>query len=205
MTRRIFLVRHGETAFNDGPAQRVRGRVDVPLNEAGERHAAQAGEALSSVPLDVIYYSSVPRARQTAQAIHSRQQASCRFVEEPLAIDISWGDWEGKLYSEAFTPEEQKLFLTDPNRIVPAPNGESFYQVLDRIHRLFQRIRASDEQNICIVSHGSILNLVLCYVTDSPLSHFWDFYGAGCAISELDMDENGHCRIKSLNRVDHLK
>ena len=35
----IYLVRHGETDFNMDTAPRIRGRVDILLNTAGELHA----------------------------------------------------------------------------------------------------------------------------------------------------------------------
>lgn len=200
----IYLVRHGETAFNTDPVPRIRGRVDVPLNEAGIRHAEQAGEALRSVHMDAIYYSEVPRAAQTAAAIRARQHAGVRFVQEPLVIDICWGDWEGKTYREAFPdPRDEELFNTDPNRLI-IPNGESFYVVLDRIHTLFKRLEGENAQSICLVSHGAVLNLIMCYVCESPLRMFWNFYGSACGITKLRMNERGEIAVKYHNRIDHL-
>ena len=42
MPKTIYLIRHGETDFNTDPVPRVRGRIPVPLNETGLRHATQA-------------------------------------------------------------------------------------------------------------------------------------------------------------------
>lgn len=39
MPKTIYLIRHGETDFNTDPVPRVRGRIPVPLNETGLRHA----------------------------------------------------------------------------------------------------------------------------------------------------------------------
>ena len=46
MKKFIYLIRHGETNFNTDPVPRVRGRIDVPLNDKGLLHAHQAGEFL---------------------------------------------------------------------------------------------------------------------------------------------------------------
>ena len=44
----------------------------------------------------------MPRAKQTAEAIAEKHSTKVELVEEPLIIDISWGDWEGKTYKEVF-------------------------------------------------------------------------------------------------------
>ncbi len=44
---RLFLVRHGDTEWT--VAHRHTGRSDIPLNEAGERHARQIARVLAPV------------------------------------------------------------------------------------------------------------------------------------------------------------
>ena len=198
----IYLVRHGETDFNTG-VQRIRGRIPIPLNEAGKRHADEVGKALSTVKLDTIFYSEVERAKETAEGVH-KYQPDATFLEEPLAIDIDWGEWSGKTYREAMSEEDEKLFWSNPN-VMEIPKGETFYQVLDRIHRLMFKIRNSPDEKVCIVSHGAVLNLFLCYAMEAPLSRFWDFYGAACSLTELDYDKKTHhFKLVRFNDTHHL-
>ena len=72
----IYLVRHGETDFNTDPVPRIRGRVDIPLNAAGELHAQQAGEFLATAEFTKIYTSEIPRARRTAELIQQARRSS---------------------------------------------------------------------------------------------------------------------------------
>ena len=51
MPKTIYLVRHGETDFNTDPVPRVRGRIPVPLNETGLRHANQAEQKITDIHL----------------------------------------------------------------------------------------------------------------------------------------------------------
>ena len=44
----IYLIRHGETDFNTDPVPRVRGRINVPLNDIGVAHCKAAGDFLSN-------------------------------------------------------------------------------------------------------------------------------------------------------------
>ncbi len=101
-TKTFFLIRHGETNFNTDPVPRVRGRIEVPLNDEGKAHAKAAGDFLSDIPIGKIYYSSIPRARQTAENVASQHKDKVTLIEEPDVIDISWGDWEGKTFMECF-------------------------------------------------------------------------------------------------------
>ena len=61
----IYLIRHGETDFNNDPVPRVRGRINVPLNDIGVAHCRTAGDFLSNENIGKIYYSEIPRARQS--------------------------------------------------------------------------------------------------------------------------------------------
>ncbi|KAH0571083.1 6-phosphofructo-2-kinase / Fructose-2,6-bisphosphate 2-phosphatase [Spironucleus salmonicida] len=204
MSKTIYLVRHGETDFNTDPVPRVRGRVDVPLNAQGEAHARQAAECLRDVALGRIYCSAVNRALQTAELVHEAQKGPCELVVDELVIDISWGDWEGKTYLEAFGDEQASTFFNAPEKLV-IPNGESFYQVMDRLRRFLVRFYQSDEQVCCIVSHGAVFNLLGCLITEAPVRKFWSFYMGGCGVSKIIMTGIDNFTIGFWNSMTHIK
>ena len=60
---RLLLARHGDTAWTD--SHRHTGRTDVPLNEAGEEHARQLGEALPPFSFAHVFTSPLQRAAKT--------------------------------------------------------------------------------------------------------------------------------------------
>ena len=45
----IYLIPHGETNFNTDPVPRVRGRINVPLNDEGIAHCKAAGDFLADL------------------------------------------------------------------------------------------------------------------------------------------------------------
>ncbi len=197
----IYIVRHGETAFNLGE-ERIRGRVDVSLSELGVQHAKEVGEVLSKIPVDVIYYSRLSRAKVTAEEIKSHQDKA-RFIEEPYLLDISFGDWEGKKGSDVFHRALMEKWKTNPNDVL-IPGGETFYQVLDRIHRLFLRLREQEEEKVVLVSHGAAINLIFVYLTETHPSHYWDFYVEPCSVSHIKLYPNGKINIIKFNDTNHL-
>ena len=121
----IYLIRHGETDFNTDPVPRVRGRINVPLNDIGIAHCKAAGDFLSNVEIGKVYYSEIPRARQSAECVVQQHSSKVEMIEEPLVIDISWGIFEGKTYLEAFGDEKGGDLVFHPERLI-VPEGDTF-------------------------------------------------------------------------------
>ena len=76
---RIFLVRHGETDWNQ--THRFQGRIDVPLNREGKNQARALALTLKDEPLDAIYASPLARAIQTARVIKEFHPSTPLFEE----------------------------------------------------------------------------------------------------------------------------
>ncbi|MCE7748700.1 MAG: histidine phosphatase family protein [Candidatus Heimdallarchaeota archaeon] len=197
----IYIIRHGETAFNVGE-ERIRGRKDIPLSDFGIQHAEEVSKKLTKIPIEKIYHSKLSRTKVTAEKILQNQN-NAKIVEEPLLLDISFGEWEGKKGKDVFTEELQKQWKTNPNDVL-IPGGETFYQVLDRLHRLFLRLRKQTEKTIALVTHGAVINLIFVYLTETHPSHYWDFYVKPCSISHIKLYENGKISLVKFNDAQHL-
>ncbi len=182
----IYLIRHGETNFNTDPVPRVRGRINVPLNDEGIAHCRAAGEFLANEKIGKIYYSAVPRAKQSAECIVEKHKTKVEMVEEPLVIDISWGVYEGKTYQEAFGDEKGGDYMFHPEKLI-IPQGETFYSVMDRLRLFFVKFWESDETECTIVSHGAITNILSLMFLQAPLEKFWSMYMSACGVSKIQM------------------
>lgn len=87
----VYLCRHGRTALN--AAGVLRGRLDPPLDEAGEVEATGLADTFRGVTITAVVSSPLLRASQTATAVAS----SCGValaVDERLA-DRDYGPWAG--------------------------------------------------------------------------------------------------------------
>lgn len=60
----LILIRHGESLWNE--KNLFTGCVDVPLTPKGVEEAIEAGKRICSIPIDVIFTSSLIRAQMTA-------------------------------------------------------------------------------------------------------------------------------------------
>ena len=92
---RLYLVRHGQTAYNrDGIGL---GRADVPLTEVGLRQADRIAEVLAGAEVGRVLTSPLSRARDVAARIAARTGATLEDREELIELDI--GDTEGLTFA----------------------------------------------------------------------------------------------------------
>ena len=85
------------------------------------------------------------------------------------------------------------------------PNGETFYEVLNRIHRLFIRLWNQSEKHIALITHRVVIINILLYLFKLDPSHFWDFHVDTASISQIGYNpNNGTFRLVKLNETQHL-
>src|SRR5208282_3492193 len=74
---KLILVRHGHTSLNvPGRDERLRGWLDIPLDDQGLQEAAETADRLAAYPVEAIYSSDLRRARQTAEVLRRRTGGS---------------------------------------------------------------------------------------------------------------------------------
>lgn len=142
----LYLVRHGRTGLN---AQgRLRGHLDVELDEVGHREAAALGAhfAQPSVTIGAVIASPLRRARDTAAAI---AHAVGRAVEVDVElIDRDYGRWSGHALAEV---------ETEFGSVDDAPEVEPVESLVSRVSAALGRIadRGADAP-IVVVAHDAV-------------------------------------------------
>ena len=170
---RICFVRHGETDWN--LALRLQGQRDLPLNARGLEQAAGTLRYFSRLRIDALYCSDLLRARQTALALAETQGVQLNL--EPALRERHFGRCEGLTVDEiARSSAEDALALKvrDPDYVLPG--GESLRQHQERVLECIDRLAAAHAgQNIVVVTHGGVLDLIYRRACDLPLEQPRDF------------------------------
>ncbi|UCG04101.1 MAG: histidine phosphatase family protein [Candidatus Heimdallarchaeota archaeon] len=201
----LYIIRHGQTEFNIGEP-RFRGQHDIPLSNVGVQQAEAIALALKSIPLDSIYYSRLQRAKITAEII-KKFHPTAQFIEEPHLITLNFGDWQGKFHKDVFkSVEERKRWYTNPNTFL-IPNGETFYDILSRVHRLLLQLRyhSEPETHVALITHRIVIIHILLYLFKLDPSHFWDFHVNTASITQIDYNPDNTFRLVKLNKTTHLE
>ena len=197
----IYLVRHGETAWNSG--KRIQGQSDIPLSERGMRQAEAVAARLAGVGLDVLYASDLGRARITGELIAGRQPRPVSVLLRPELRECDYGQWEGLTWSEAEQrfPEEWRNWKAGSGRPV---GGEDIVSLAERTGRLFDEA-AGNGRTVLISAHRGSLRTILCHALGMPQAFRDRFDIANCSVSVLECPAGGRARLLLLNDTCHLE
>jgi broad specificity phosphatase PhoE len=127
----IYLLRHGQTAFN--AERRMQGHMDTPLNARGVQQAAAMGALLRGLIPDPagwrIVASPLMRAQDTAKA--AGRALGLEVETDRRLIEVTVGEWEGRLMDDV-AAEQPELFKSR-QWFFHAPGGETYDQMAGRI------------------------------------------------------------------------
>lgn len=82
------------------------------------------------------------------------------------------------------------------------PREESFERARRIITQLMEK-HGGTQDRVAIVTHGGIFARIISSLLDVGAEKYW-FLMNNCAISRLDMDEDGRFTLMYINNVDHL-
>jgi broad specificity phosphatase PhoE len=202
MTTCIYLVRHGQTAWNKEEV--FRGRTDIPLDETGLREAELAGEYFRPIHIQAIYSSPLSRSWQTAQKIALIHPLRV----EPLEglIDMSFGVWEGHSLREVEEKDGVRYQQwRDEPHLVKLPGGETLEEVRARAMASLDKIVHQHlEQTLVLVSHRVVNKVLICGILGLDNSHFWQITQDTTAINLIQY-RKGHYVLSLLNETCHLR
>ena len=197
MTKLIF-VRHGESEYNS--AKRFTGQKDIALTALGEKQAQlTCAFVMEHYKIDCIYSSDLSRAVKTIQPIADALDlpihTDARFREVHL------GDWTDR-YIDEIKSEEEQAYLAYRNG-APAPNGESFVQMQERVLAGATEIaKANDGKTVAVASHGGAIRALLVKLQNVDI-------GGVSAVSNGSVSEvfyeNGVWTLGKISQDAHMK
>ena len=198
---RIFLIRHGETEWNN--EGRLQGNSNVLLSPEGIHQAQLLAAHAPFHNIDAIYSSDLSRAVHTAEILADRFGLS--VIKESGFRETNFGEWEGRKLSELALDESDgfERFFTKPERVHP-PGGETFLSSQARAMTALEEIVAAhEEQSIIIVSHGSVIRLILCAALGMPIRKMWAISQHNMAVNIIRFDD-GNATVELVNSTLHL-
>jgi broad specificity phosphatase PhoE len=198
----IYLIRHGQTAWNK--EEIFRGRMDVPLDQTGLRQAELAAEYFKGMEIHGIYSSPLARAWQTAEKIASPYSVRVQRLEG--IIDMNFGNWEGHLHEEIkkMDPETYRQWRDEPHR-ARLPGGESLDAVRVRAMAAVEEvIQSNSGKTLVLVSHRVVNKVLICGILGLDNSHFWQI-GQDTTAINLIRYRNGKYILSLLNETCHLR
>ena len=138
----IYFVRHGETDFNKFSIS--QGQTDTSLNKTGLKQSEDVAEKLKNTHFDVVFCSSLTRARQTCEAI--MKYHSCPVFYDDRLKEISKGTLETYRNSQ----DTYNKFFANPH----AFGGEDKNDIFQRASSFLEDLKKYKNKDILIVGHA---------------------------------------------------
>ncbi len=163
MTTTIDLLRHGEVRGG----LRLRGQRDDPLSETGWQ---QMRDKLNSTP-PWNNLTSSPLQRCSAFSREISKQFNLQLTEDRRFGEIGFGDWEGKLLTELYEEEGEKVrsFWNDPASVA-APGGEPYSEFEERVAAAWKDLLEINRGRHCLlVAHGGTIRVILRQILNLPV------------------------------------
>ncbi len=200
---KIYLIRHGQTAWNR--EQVFRGGADIELDEIGRTQAGLLAERLRGDTIDSIRSGPLKRALQTAQPI--AEAVGQRITIEPGLDDMRFGRWEGMAHTEVAEkyPEEYRRWKSQP-WLAHIPEGSSLEEVGERAWGSLQLAigKAEAADTLALVTHRVVLKLLVLRMMGLGLEGFWRVKLSPCSLSVFEWDGEKFV-MECFNDTCHLK
>ena len=178
MDSRLYLIRHGETAWS--LSGQHTGRTDIPLTEQGEQDARELAERLQPVRFNGVFTSPRQRARRTCELVGLDAVAEI----EPDLAEWDYGDYGGQRSVDIRKGRPDWNLFRDG-----CPRGESPAQISERADRVVARLRALDG-NIAIFSHGHFGRVLAARWIGLPVGQAQHFLLSTASLSILGYEHN---------------
>jgi 2,3-bisphosphoglycerate-dependent phosphoglycerate mutase len=158
-----YFVRHGSTDGNETDAYQLH---TTPLSEKGLVQAALVAERFKNIPIDIIISSDMTRAAQTADCIArvvGRTVVYSGFFHEILRPSAVRGRLKADPEVIKITEHLNHYFADDTQR---HSDEENFFDIRQRAVAGLDFIAKRPEQNILVVTHGTILRMLMAVMID---------------------------------------
>ena len=175
---RLFLARHGDTAWTD--SHQHTGRTDVPLNEAGEEHARQLAEVLPPVSSVRVFTSPLQRASRTCALAGFGAAAQ---IDTDL-LEWDYGQYEGKTTAEILRERPGWELFRDG-----CPGGESPQDVAARADRFVRRVRELG-RDVLAFSSGHVIRMIAARWLGLPPATGRCFFCRPGSVGELGFEHD---------------
>lgn len=215
MKTRVIVVRHGESTFN--VKRIVQGHHDESLLTAqGEHQAAQVGQLLKGIDIDVAYCSPLKRAARTAALITKTMGWENTPQPTDLLKEISLPLWEAMAFSDIETqyPNEYQAWRHQPQEFkmsVPQADGttQDFYPVRaiwQQAIAFWQDLLSEHQgQTVLVVAHSAINRALVGTAIGLGPEALNRLYQANCGVSVLNFPGvwGEEAQLESMNSTSH--
>lgn len=180
----FYILRHAEKAPGDYYNPKLR-HQDEPISQKGRGQARKLVAYFADKGITKIYISEYLRTAQTIAPV-------AEHLELEPAIDPRLNELDNGLFERATEEELREKFpeelqaLRERRAGFRFPEGETGEEGFARIVGFLEEKRGQHaDENAILVAHDGLIRLLMCHVTNMPVSGRWNFIVDFCGITEI--------------------
>ena len=174
MDKKIYIFRHGETAYNK--KQIMQGRsINISLNKDGIEQTTNFFEFYKNIPFELIVTSELKRSIESAKGFIDLNIP--HNIDERIT-EISWGENEGKPIDDKVIDRFNIMVeeWSKGNLEYSIPGGESGASLKNRMIDFIRFIKSRPEKTILVCTHGRALKMLITQFLNKPINEMEEFH-----------------------------
>lgn len=179
MTRRLILLRHGQTDYN--ATRRMQGQLDTDLSDVGRAQAAAAAHLLKDEQIVRVISSDLTRAYDTAQAVAEILRLD--VATDPRLRETNLGEWQARTHAEVDRDHPGARAKWRHDATWAPPGGESRLQVAQRARPVVEELMATfdgwENGTVLLVAHGGTISALTSSLLKLEIAQYPMFSGLG--------------------------
>ena len=196
----FYIIRHAEKEKGDFFNPTLR-HQDQPISQKGGEQVEKLVAYFTDKEISSIYVSAYIRTGQTAAPL-------AKHLGLQPVIDERLNEIDNGLFNGAALEEIRQNFSAEwqdyreRKTDFRFPEGETGEEAQKRIvDFLNEKQEVQGNEDILVICHDGLIRLMMCYVTNNPVTSRWDFYVDFCGITELKYQpEYGTWKLMRFNQ-----
>ncbi|CAA0404175.1 unnamed protein product [Arabidopsis thaliana] len=183
-TKRVVLVRHGQSTWNE--EGRIQGSSDFSvLTKKGESQAEISRQMLIDDSFDVCFTSPLKRSKKTAEIIWGSRESEMIFDYNLREIDLY--SFQGLLKKEGKEKfgEAFKQWQEDPANFI-IDGHYPVRELWSRARSCWPGILAHESKSVLVVAHNAVNQALLATAIGLGTEYFRSLLQSNCGVSVLD-------------------
>jgi probable phosphoglycerate mutase len=168
---KILLIRPGATDFDE--QGRIKGTLDIPLNDKGTSQVAKTIDELAGEEIDAIYISPCQCCEQTAELFTKSREIKVKSLKG--LTNLNHGLWHGKRIEEVKQqqPKVYRQWQEHPETVCP-PEGERLSDVTIRVETALAKLMKKHKDGvIALVVPEPLTSVIASLLNESTLGDLW--------------------------------
>jgi len=182
---KIYAIRHTRVKVEPGICY---GQTDVSVADSFQDEKTKLEKELSGISFDRVYSSPLLRCKLLSESLFTEKA----IVYDARLKELSFGEWEMKGWDDIYADPKGKIWM-DNYQTLPTLYGESYPEMVQRIHEFLEEVKQEKFAQVAIVAHAGVIRILKSLIENVKIAklfeNFKPEYGSVTIFKTKENDE----------------